>query len=347
MTFSQASLSLGVSRHRINQRGFLAIQCKNSRRRMDMADLRITGVSNNQLELQAPDGTRHYLEISDDLLKAMKSRQTVLPTTISPREIQQEIRLGATISELVASSGADEDLISKFAAPIISELNHVVLLARNVRLSLAGDRFTDPTQVEFGNVMDERPFLNGARNLVWSSRKSLEGDWLVSAKFTINEIANIATWSFDPKQLFLVPENETALQLSNGLPITANSAAKIRNLETETASVFTTSAVEQEEGIEQKQSAGLSIVPEIVVFEEENSSEEEIPSTSAFHVVQDEPENAYLDEPLDELFEQPVDEVIVTEQIVVVDEIAETPKTQSTSRWAEVLFGAKEDDEES
>ena len=118
-----------MSRHSKNQQTFIDIQCQTIGRRNDIADLRITGVSNNQLELQAPDGTRHYLEISDDLLKALKTRQGTLPVSISPREIQQAIRLGGTVDELVKSSGADEDLILKFAAPIIAELNHVVNLA--------------------------------------------------------------------------------------------------------------------------------------------------------------------------------------------------------------------------
>ena len=100
-----------------------------------MADLRITGVSNNQLELQAPDGTRHYLEITPDLLKALKSREVSLPANSSPREIQQLVRLGATLEEVAEKTGADIDLVAKFAKPIIAELKHVVALARSIRLS--------------------------------------------------------------------------------------------------------------------------------------------------------------------------------------------------------------------
>ena len=78
----------------------------------------------------------------------------------------------------------------------------------------------------------------------------------------------------------------------------------------------------------------------------------------------DEPifETEYLDEPLDEVFEEEqfeeqVSEVIfedavieeesVAEQVEVVQEKpAEPAIPQTTSRWAEVLFGAKEEDEE-
>jgi hypothetical protein len=346
------------------------IQCQTIGRRIDMADLRITGVSNNQLELQAPDGSRHYLEISDDLLKALKTRQSTLPTTISPREIQQAIRLGASVEEIINSSGADEDLIYKFAAPIIAELNHVVALARNVRLSLAGDRFTDPTQVEFGVVMDERLAQNGAKTSNWSAKKSVEGDWLVTVSFELSDSSGSATWSFDPKQLFLVPENETALQLSNGLPVTA-AANKVRNIEPEATTHFVPPVIEIAETIEEVvQTAGLSVVPEIVeveetIYETEDEIIVDVTTRSVFHVVEDSEDeiaDEYLDEPLvEELFEatteEPEDDIQITEQIVVIQDepaaevIAETqtdstPKPQSTSRWAEVLFGAKEDEEE-
>jgi len=326
-----------------------------------MADLRITGVSNNQLELQAPDGSRHYLEISDDLLKALKTRQSTLPVTISPREIQQEIRLGATVADIIKSSGADEDLIAKFAAPIIAELNHVVNLARNVRLSLAGDRFTDPTQVEFGVVMDERLAQNGAKSTNWSSKKSIEGDWLVSVGFELPEGSGIATWSFDPKQLFLVPENETALQLSNGLPITSSSN-KVRNLEPESTTSFVAPVIEVEELVEVlTQTSGLTVVPEIIEEEEsfdEAEEEIEVITRNVFHVVEDshdEAEDEYFDEPLgEELFETPTEvqeEVLLTEEIALVIEEPAQPaeessaKPQTTSRWAEVLFGTKDEEE--
>ena len=334
-----------------------------------MADLRITGVSNNQLELQAPDGSRHYLEISDDLLKALKTRPSTLPVTISPREIQQQIRLGATVEEIIKASGADEDLIYKFAAPIVAELNHVVSLARNVRLSLAGDRFTDPTQVEFGVVMDERLAQNGAQTTNWSARKSLEGDWLVTVAFELTSSEGNATWSFDPKQLFLVPENETALQLSNGLPVTASVQNKVRVFEAEPVTNFVAPVIEIEEVVlEIPQTSGLTIVPEIVEATEtvsENEEEElivDFTSRNVFHVVEDTTEelaDQYLDEPLvEDTFAKQVDEVLATPEAEPIEEVAthfegeaeedadSAPKPQSTSRWAEVLFGTKDDEEE-
>jgi hypothetical protein len=303
-----------------------------------MADLRITGVSNNQLELQAPDGTRHYLEITPDLLKALKSREVSLPANSSPREIQQLVRLGATLEEVAEKTGADIDLVAKFAKPIIAELKHVVALARSIRLSLAGDRFAEPTLVEFGSVMDERLVNNGATDISWSAKRSSEGEWLVSIRFSTSQGDGVATWSFDPKQLFLAPENEAALQLSNGVPVSA--VAKTVPIISEPEEV-----VVEEIQITER-TVSLTVVPEITEVQAEEAEDlfEEPIASSTLRIV-----------------EELVDERAVVEEISVQEELAETEalsddeplastegntRPQATSGWAEVLFGSKDDEEE-
>jgi len=303
-----------------------------------MADLRITGVSNNQLELQAPDGTRHYLEITPDLLKALKSREVSLPANSSPREIQQLVRLGATLEEVAEKTGADIDLVAKFAKPIIAELKHVVALARSIRLSLAGDRFAEPTLVEFGSVMDERLVNNGATDISWSAKRSSEGEWLVSIRFSTSQGDGVATWSFDPKQLFLAPENEAALQLSNGVPVSA--VAKTVPIISEPEEI-----VVEEIQITER-TVSLTVVPEITEVQAEEAEDlfEEPIASSTLRIVK-----------------ELVDERAVVEEIPVQEDSAETEalsddeplastegntRPQVTSGWAEVLFGSKDDEEE-
>ena len=303
-----------------------------------MADLRITGVSNNQLELQAPDGTRHYLEITPDLLKALKSREVSLPANSSPREIQLLVRLGATLEEVAEKTGADIDLVAKFAKPIIAELKHVVALARSIRLSLAGDRFAEPTLVEFGSVMDERLVNNGATDISWSAKRSSEGEWLVSIRFSTSQGDGVATWSFDPKQLFLAPENEAALQLSNGVPVSA--VARTVPIISEPEEI-----VVEEIQITER-TVSLTVVPEITEVQAEEAEDlfEEPIASSTLRIV-----------------EELVDERAVVEEISVQEELAETEalsddeplastegntRPQATSGWAEVLFGSKDDEEE-
>ena len=355
-----------------------------------MADLRITGVTNNQLELQAPDGTRHYLEISDDLLKAMKSRPSSNPSNLTPREIQTEIRLGVSVEELVAKTGADEDHVNRYAAPIITELNHIVTLARNIRLSLAGDRFTDPSQIEFGTVMDDRLRANGASNTRWTSRKSVEGEWLVSAHYLLSGVEGTATWSFDPKNLLLVPDNQSALQLSNSVPLSLGESAKISQPGQMAHPTNTVAAVSAIDDVSTP-TTGLSVVPELIEVESiETETRTEVISIvetetrTTFHIVEndtvepvyesmDNEQKSQIDESYDsfdeavETFAAPVatepedfegQEVEVTEVEPVADvedsadlnsnneeETYAPTKAQSTSRWAEVLFGSKDEEE--
>jgi hypothetical protein len=334
---------------------------------MIMADLRITGVTNNQLELQAPDGTRHYLEISPDLVKAIKSKPSDLPSSLTPREIQAEIRLGTTVAELIARTGADEDQVAKFAAPIITELKHIVTLARNIRLSLAGDRFTDPTQIEFGTVMDERLANNRATDVRWVSKKSVEGVWLVSAEYLLNSEPGIATWSFDPKNLFLVPENQSALLLSNASPL---SLAETKPVKPEQVMHPTVTAAQVEPEIEiATPTAGLTIVPELTEIETTETHTEiitvvETETRTTFHVVEDHHTHSEEDivfvhedeEPVEEIQEEllettekfeavePIEPTV--EEPEVQEVVSEQPKPQSTSRWAEVLFGTKDDEDD-
>lgn len=333
-----------------------------------MADLRITGVTNNQLELQAPDGTRHYLEITPDLVKAIKSKPNDLPSTLTPREIQAEIRLGTSVAELVAKTGADEDQVAKFAAPIITELKHIVTLARNIRLSLAGDRFTDPTQIEFGTVMDERLESNHATDVRWSSKKTVEGVWLVSAEYLLNGEPGVATWSFDPKNLFLVPENQSALLLSNASPLSL--AETLKPIKPEQVLHPTVTAAQVEPEIEATTpTAGLTIVPELTEVETTETHTEiitvvETETRTTFHVVEDhhthsEEDIVFIHEdelPPKEVFNEPlettekfeaVEQIETTvEEPQVQEPVAEQTKPQSTSRWAEVLFGTKDDEDD-
>lgn len=334
-----------------------------------MADLRITGVSTSHLELEAPDGSKHSLEITEDLLKALKARKPAdAGKALTPREIQEQIRQGTTIEQLLVENPADEDAIRKYGAPIISELNHVVNLARNVRLNLATDRFADPSHIEFGLVMDDRLSTNGAKIQNWTSKKSSDGLWLVQANFVLNGSSASAIWSFNAKLLLLTPENQSAIQLSNGMPLTSNSTSEVSQQpknEYVQATSFVHPVIESTPLVEAP--SALSVVPEIVESAQTEVIEvqEDTSSRPILRVLQEEPESvfetSYLDEPLDEEPEEALEIALEPEEVQPeIDSVievqkpiepsnsvsAEQAKPQTTSRWAEVLFGTKEEDEE-
>jgi hypothetical protein len=119
------------------------------------------------------------------------------------------------------------------------------------------------------------------------------------------------------------------------------------------------------------QTAGLTVVPELIEVETtETETRTEVISIvetetrTTFHVVEDHTEPAHVpevehyepdvfeikvEEP--EVLEEPVEEVVeVPEQEPAQEIKSEEPyspaKNQSTSRWAEVLFGSKDDEED-
>jgi hypothetical protein len=217
--------------------------------------------------------------------------------------------------------------------------------------------------------MDERLATNRATDVSWVSKKTVEGVWLVSAEYKVASEAGTATWSFDPKNLSLVPENQSALLLSNGSPLSLiDSTPKIKS---EQVLHPTVSAAQVETFEEETQpvTTGLSVVPELIeeIPVEQNQTEiitfVETETRATFHVVDDvqvefESEEIYSQEKEDVAEEIFVEEIVVTESSVVEEPetfepvaepaapVVQAPPTQSTSRWAEVLFGSKDEDDD-
>jgi hypothetical protein len=158
---------------------------------------------------------------------------------LSPREIQEEIRVGRSIEDIVQASGAPVDYVMKFAQPVLDELNHAVLNALTVRLEVPGDRFNNPTTREFGEIIKARLAASGAGIEKWSAMKAPEHGFYIYCEYELDNRQFKATWLYDPKRLALIPENEAAISLSSGDRI-ATPAPKLRPVQTP-ASEFTSS----------------------------------------------------------------------------------------------------------
>lgn len=201
-----------------------------------MDDLQLFDTDGDFLVLEAQGGAKYRLLI-DEAVRASIRREapTKLDTvSITPREIQEEIRNGATISELVDKTGAPFNFIEKFAAPVIAELDHVVSSALSIRLTIAGDRYSDSTQVEFGEVIASRLVASGASSISWMAKKIDTNSWNIVASYQINGGDGSATWNFDPRRLNLSPESETAVTISSSESLTNNLIPKLRPVVSET-----------------------------------------------------------------------------------------------------------------
>jgi len=191
-----------------------------------MSDLRFESSDGEYLHLESADGTSYRLLIDDGVRRAI--RRDVIndqdSVKISPRDIQLEIRAGVSLEELVAKTGASFEYVEKFAAPVIDELAHIVKSALSVRITMAGDRYSDTTQIEFGEVIANRLAAAGEVNYSWSARRSDNGGWQLHCRYG----DNVATWAFDPRKLALSPENENAISLSTQQSLTDGPIPKLR-----------------------------------------------------------------------------------------------------------------------
>jgi hypothetical protein len=195
-----------------------------------MDDIRLFETDGDYLVLEAQDGQKYRLLVDEGIRSSIKREPKVHldSITITPREIQDEIRNGASIDELIKKSGASFEFIEKFAAPVLAELEHIVSSALSVRLTIAGDRYNDSTQIEFGEIIASRLVTSGATGISWLARKMEANTWHVIANYSLNGVSGSATWSFDPRKLTLSPESETAVSLSTQETINNSVIPKLR-----------------------------------------------------------------------------------------------------------------------
>ena len=72
----------------------------------------------------------------DEALRAAirKAPSSPADQPISPRDIQERVRAGATVAELVKATKADTAYVESFARAVFEELDHIVATARTVRI---------------------------------------------------------------------------------------------------------------------------------------------------------------------------------------------------------------------
>ena len=195
-----------------------------------MDDIRLLETDGDYLVLEANGGQKFRLLLDDSVRSAVKREptQALDDLTMTPREIQDAVRIGTTIEELVKLSGATFEFVEKFAAPVIAELEHIVDSAKSVRVTTAGDRYSATQQVEFGELILGRLAAAGATNISWIARRTDSGVWHVSVSYKLQDADAIATWAFDQRALALSPENESAVSLSANETIGSVPIPKLR-----------------------------------------------------------------------------------------------------------------------
>jgi hypothetical protein len=211
-----------------------------------MTDLRLEGTDGDWLLLVGPDGQTFRL-VNDESLRRAVRREAISSddsARISPREIQLEVRAGASIEAISQRTGATLEYVQKFAAPVIDELAHIVSSALSVRITIAGDRYSDTTQVEFGEVIATRLAAVGILQPEWTARKTDNGGWQVHCSYE----DQVASWAFDPRKLVLSPDNELAIHLGNQQSLSDSPIPRLRPVEPSASNLIQNTAAAEPVG---------------------------------------------------------------------------------------------------
>lgn len=208
-----------------------------------MADLRLVGVHDDgkHLLLSGPGGEIYLLPI-DEALRLATTRAPrkafpggSAPARMSPREIQAQIRAGATAADVAEHSGMSLEQVRRYEGPVLAEREHVAQMARKVEVAAAAPG-NDGYRSAFGDnaaTLDEMvmhrlsAFGIDPRTVRWDAWRVHDGAWSVTADFepgsewaasSIGEPAP-ARWTFHPGRKALLNANRWAQQLSEMDPV--------------------------------------------------------------------------------------------------------------------------------
>lgn len=182
-----------------------------------MQELRFIDLDEGALVVSGDDGQRFRVVIDEALRDALRPRIStrVDAPKVPPRAIQQLIRAGKTIDEVIDLTGAAREDVVRFEGPVRAERDYLVRQARAVTVRLKTD--ADPLGQDgtsFGEVIDDRLEASSATAVVWDAWKDDEEGWRVGLSFAVDEISREALWGFEPKTQALTPLNPTATMLS-------------------------------------------------------------------------------------------------------------------------------------
>jgi hypothetical protein len=323
-----------------------------------MKDIRFLGSDGDFLLLEDSEGQKFRLLIDESIRRSIRNdqNQRLDQPTLTPREIQEEIRVGRSIDDIVRASGAAVEYVMKFAQPVLDELNHAVLNALTVRLEVPGDRFNEPTTREFGEIIKARLAASGAGIERWSALKAPDHGFYLYCEFELGGDKKKATWTYDPKRLALVPEDALAISLSTSERM-STAAPKLKTVQSpepfstpnlpdtvDLARTLPQPVVARSEPVATS-SQPISETADLLDALRKKRSERELVET-AEHVPQTDFLSLVPDVQEQELVTEEDEEDITPTPSVVQSESTATPKRGRASipSWDEIVFGTKTED---
>lgn len=159
-------------------------------------ELKFVSREGDYLVFETSDGIRAQTLIDDQVRDAIRKVQPAEEVSFTPREVQQQIRAGLSLSEVAAKLGVPESAVEPFALPILDEIRYVLDAALNTTLP------DGPTMKRFEDMV-----LASDPSASFKAIKSDQG-WEIIAKG-----AGTYNWLFDPRSRVIEPNGESARKI--------------------------------------------------------------------------------------------------------------------------------------
>jgi hypothetical protein len=187
-----------------------------------MHDLRLVGVHEDgeHLLLSGPGGEQYLLTVDESLRAAVRrdrahlgQLQIEMSGELRPREVQSQIRAGASAEEVAARCGWPVERVRRYEGAVLAERAHITDLGRAVTLRRRGSDTTPPTLT---SRVERRLSERGVdiRQNVWDSWRAESGPWMLTLHFVAGGREREARWIFDQAARTVTAQDDEALWLS-------------------------------------------------------------------------------------------------------------------------------------
>ena len=188
-----------------------------------MRDLHVVAVSESGTTIVLADeaGEQFTVPIDDRLRAALRGDrvregqlQIAMTSQLSPRDIQERVRAGATADEVSEQAGVPVERVLRFAAPVLDERAHMARQARGALLR-------DESLLELGTLDEVAERVLGQRGVGdtarWDAWRREDGRWLVACRWMEEHQERTALWALDSSAGSATPIDDTARELA-GMP---------------------------------------------------------------------------------------------------------------------------------
>jgi hypothetical protein len=170
-----------------------------------MRALRVVGYDEEGVViLEDPDRRERFTVPADERLRAaargdvqrLGQMSMELESQLRPREIQARIRAGASVEQVAAAAGVDQQRIERFAYPVLLERSRIADLAQSAHPI----RDDGPDVRTLGEVVAQTFVLRGQEyeQAEWDAWRGEDNKWVVALSWRVGRSDITARWGYQP-----------------------------------------------------------------------------------------------------------------------------------------------------